>query len=318
MTPDVELYLKHRPASLDLLVGQDDVVRVLRKHLKAGTLPHSLLFSGPAGCGKTTVARILKKELKCSDHDFVDLNAADFKGVDVIRDIRRHMGQKPLEGLTRVWLMDEVHKLTSDAQGAFLKILEDGRPRHAYFFLATTDPQKLAATVRQRCEEFRLRPVKAKILYDLLARVVAWEKAKVSKDVLTKIADAADGSPRKALVILGKVIGLSDEAEMLAGVEREESEKAAFALVQAMMPFKGRPRWEDVAKVLQEIAGEEPEGVRQLVLKVARTSILKGGPRAFQANLVIQAFRDPLYDSHNAANAILAGCCWDVVQVQRK
>src|SRR5690606_3369465 len=110
-----------------------------------GDIPHAMLFTGPSGCGKTTLARILRVKLRCSDNDFQEINAADFRGIDSIRSMRQQVGAAPLGGDSRIWLIDEAHSMTADAQNAFLKLLED-TPRHVYFFLATTDPQKLKKT----------------------------------------------------------------------------------------------------------------------------------------------------------------------------
>src|SRR5688572_25883760 len=141
----MELYKKFRPKTLKGVVGQEGAVSSLQSMIDKGRLPHTILFSGPSGCGKTTIARILKGILECSDLDFFEINCADFKGIDMVRDIRRYVGIPPLHGKSRVWLIDEAHQLTKDAQNAFLKLLED-TPKHAYFMLATTDPQKLLPT----------------------------------------------------------------------------------------------------------------------------------------------------------------------------
>ena len=147
-----ELYKRFRPKSLDAVVGNGGTVAALQKFLKKGNLPHTILFKGPSGCGKTTLARILAKELGCGVLDLREYNSADFRGIDTIRDISRIMTNAPAAGNCRVFILDEAHQLSKDAQNAALKILED-TPKHVYFFICTTDPQKLIATIRSRCTE---------------------------------------------------------------------------------------------------------------------------------------------------------------------
>ena len=133
----MELYKKHRPSYLEDVFGQPEAVKVLGSMIEKDDLPHSILFTGPSGVGKTTLARILKEELECHANDFKEINCADFRGIDTIRDIRNNMNRQSLMGGPLIWLIDEAHKLTNDAQTAFLKMLED-TPKHVYFFLATT------------------------------------------------------------------------------------------------------------------------------------------------------------------------------------
>ena len=136
-----ELYRKYRPTSFKQVVGQEEAIRTLTELGKRKAIPHAILFTGPSGVGKTTLARILQRKLKCVGNDFVEMNAANDRGVGIIRSIQNKVGLAPMLGSCRIWLMDEAHQLTSDAQSAFLKLLED-TPSHVYFMLATTDPQK--------------------------------------------------------------------------------------------------------------------------------------------------------------------------------
>jgi DNA polymerase-3 subunit gamma/tau len=137
-----ELYLKHRPSLFKQVIGQDDAVNVLQQLLKGDRFPHALLLSGPSGCGKTTLARICRDKLECTGADFQELNGADTRGIDTIREIRSHLNLRPMHGKCRIWYIDEAHKLSNDAQNALLKMLED-TPTTAYFMLATTEPNKL-------------------------------------------------------------------------------------------------------------------------------------------------------------------------------
>jgi len=111
-----EFYKRYRPKSLKGIVGQDAAVASLKSLVDVGKVPHFLLLSGPSGVGKTTIARILKDSLECSDADFIEKNCADFKGIDTVREIRKHINLLPINGKCRIYLIDEAHKLTPDAQ----------------------------------------------------------------------------------------------------------------------------------------------------------------------------------------------------------
>jgi DNA polymerase III subunit gamma/tau len=193
-----ELYKRYRPKTLKGVVGQDGPVSSLQRLIDKDRMPHAILFTGPSGSGKTTIGRILKDVLQCGDADFVELNCADFKGIDNVREIRRFSGMAPMDGKCRIWLIDEAHKMTNDAQNAFLKLLED-TPKHVYFMLATTDPQKLIKTIHTRCTEVKLSVLKAPDLERILRRVIDKEDLKVSDEVVDEIVEAADGSARQSL-----------------------------------------------------------------------------------------------------------------------
>src|SRR5437773_2031788 len=128
-----ELYKKHRPRKFADVVGQPRAVAALESMVAAGEVPHSVLFAGPSGTGKTTLARILARELGCGKN-FKEINAAESRGIDSIREVQSVMGLAPMGGKCRVWLWDEAHRLTPDSQSALLKTLED-TPSHVYFML---------------------------------------------------------------------------------------------------------------------------------------------------------------------------------------
>jgi DNA polymerase-3 subunit gamma/tau len=193
--------------------------------LKSGRVPQALLFSGPRGTGKTSTGRILAKILNCKKNiswkegkkltdacgkcsacqeitsgtylDLVEIDAASNRGIDEIRDLREKIKLSPSQGRFKVYLIDEVHMLTSEAFNALLKTLEEPPP-HAYFVLATTQPDKLPETVRSRCVELRFSRADRKEIKACLDRVVEQEKIKIKAESLDLIARAADGSFRDA------------------------------------------------------------------------------------------------------------------------
>ena len=148
------LHQLYRPESFDEVIGNEDTIERLKAVLgNEIRRPHSYLLHGPAGCGKTTLGRIIAKEVGCKGMDFVELDSADFRGIQSVRGIRRQTAYAPMESECRVWLLDEAHALTNDAQTALLKALEEP-PSHVYFILCTTMPEKLLPTLRSRCSQY--------------------------------------------------------------------------------------------------------------------------------------------------------------------
>ncbi len=302
----MELYKKHRPKKFEDLIGQSTAVRLLSKKMKSNNLPHTVLLTGPSGCGKTTVARILKRLLNCSKVDYREINTADRRGIEDIREVNRRMRQAPIDGDCRIWLIDEAHKLTNDAQNAFLKMLED-TPKHVYFILATTDPQKLIKTIRTRSTQIDLKSLSNKDLEKLLLSISEKEKFDLPEDVCDKIIENSDSSARKALVLLDQVIEL-DEEDMIDAIAKASSEQQGFAVARAL--HNPKIRWSAMCLILKEAAAEEPETIRWIVLGYAKKVILSGSGLQGRAYLIIDAFRDHFYDSKHAG---LAAACYEVV-----
>ena len=199
-----ELYKRHRPKTYKAMVGQESTVKVMLGWGKQKATPHCILFTGPSGCGKTTLARILAAKLKCSPHDLNEVNSADFRGIDSVRRIRSEMNLAPVAGACRIWIIDECHKMSNDAQNAILKLLED-TPKHVYFFLATTDPHKLLKTIKTRATEMVVRLLTDDQINSLILSVGKKEEVDVSDEVMDSLVQASAGSARKALVLLEKV-----------------------------------------------------------------------------------------------------------------
>lgn len=298
-----EIWKRYRPKKLSELVGQNKALASLRRFIDHGKVPHALLLSGPSGTGKTTIARILRRFLKCDRADYVEINTADFKGIDTMRDIRKSCQVAPLGGESRVYLIDECHKLTNDAQNAILKLLEDTAD-HCYFILATTDPTKLLNTILGRCTEVKLSAIDQKSLEDLLTRVIVEEKLKVKGDVIEAIAEAAEGSARKALVILEAVAQVEGEpAQMEAIMHTTLDKDLAFELARAIVYPQGK-NWNEIAVLLRKLEDYEAEGIRQVILGMARAALIgpkAGGPpkNPRRGAVVVEIFEEMnLYSRH--------------------
>lgn len=303
----MELYKKYRPKSFKTVIGQDHVLKSLEKMVEKKKVPHCILFTGPSGCGKTTLARILATELGCGKSDLYEVNCASFRGIDTVRDIGNRMMQAPMNGSCRVWIIDEAHRLTGDAQDAFLKILED-TPEHIYFMLATTSPQKLLRTIKTRGTEIAVKSLTIPSLKKLVDRVAKHENITLSEDVVDSIVKNSEGSARKALVFLNQIVDLANEEDMINSIESATLEKQSEHLARALM--NPRATWSEIAKIIKSSDIEDPEQVRWMVLGYARSVLLNGGKLSNRAFVILDLFKDNFYDSKTAG---LVHACYAVI-----
>ena len=300
----MSLYLKHRPNSLEEVSGNSSLIKSLKSLLDSKKdIPHSFLFTGPSGCGKTTLGRILAKELGCDPLDFKEVDSADFRGIDSVREIRKQMRMSPLNGDCRIYLLDECHKMTNDAQNALLKALED-TPKHVYFILCTTDPQKLLKTIKTRCTPYEVKPLNEKVIGKLLRNVARQEGVDLPKEVRVQIAHDSLGSPRQALVLLGKILHLPED-EMLKAAEKSAEEESEVIELCRMLMNKDQT-WQRISKIIKGI-DQEPESVRRAVLGYFSAVLLGNSKHNRRAAGIIECFLDPFYDSGKAG---LVLSCW--------
>ena len=196
------LYRKYRPLRLDEVVGQKQVTDILSTALTQGRIGHAYLFVGPRGCGKTSVARILahevngfKYELEDDYVDIIEIDGASNRGIDDIRELREKVNIAPTSGKYKIYIIDEVHMLTTPAFNALLKTLEEP-PRHVIFIMATTDAYKVPPTITSRSQIFTFKLADGQVMLDFLKSVAEKEKIKISDEALKIIAKRAGGSFR--------------------------------------------------------------------------------------------------------------------------
>lgn len=242
------LHIKYRPQTFEEVIGNKETVETLARVIAGKNCPHAFLLYGPTGCGKTTLARIIAKELGAKNSDVKEVDSADFRGIDTIREIRQRSGFRPLESRCMVWIIDECHKLTNDAQNALLKTLED-TPSHVYFILCTTDPQKLLPTIRSRCSEFKVSPLSELETIRLLRRVARQEGKGLSKSLYEQIALDSQGHPRIALQILNQVLEAPEEMQEQVARKAKIEQGQVIELCRALM--KPAVGWKEVRKILQ-------------------------------------------------------------------
>jgi DNA polymerase-3 subunit gamma/tau len=229
--PYLVLARKWRPKTFDEVVGQSTVTRTLRNALASGRIGHAFLLSGARGVGKTTTARILAKALNCvkgptadpcgecdsckeiaagTSLDVQEIDGATNNSVDQIRELRESARYNPARDRFRIWIIDEVHMLSTGAFNALLKTLEEPPPRVKFIF-ATTEYHKLPDTILSRCQQYDFRMIPARDIQAHLRAVAQGEKIKVSDEALARIARAAEGSARDALSLFDQVLSFSGE-----------------------------------------------------------------------------------------------------------
>jgi len=255
--PHTALYRKKRPRTFGDVVGQKHIVRALCNQVTAGKISHAYLFCGTRGTGKTTIARLLARAINCENPqdgnpcntcdactsifaernlNVVEIDAASNNGVENIRDLREEVKYQPTQGQYKVYIIDEVHMLSTSAFNALLKTLEEP-PAHVVFILATTDSQKLPATILSRCQRYDFRRISATDMIDTMKKYLQEEGTEFEESALDYIAYHSDGAMRDALSLLDQSLSLGDAKltysqvlDMLGAVDRAHLFDFTYAL----------------------------------------------------------------------------------------
>lgn len=273
------LYRKYRSTSLADVVGQNHITDILSRALKAGRISHAYLFTGPRGVGKTSIARILAHEInqlpydETSRHlDIIEIDAASNNGVEDVRDLREKVRLAPVSASKKVYIIDEVHMLSKPAFNALLKTLEEP-PEHVVFILATTDVEKLPATIVSRTQRYAFRAIRPEDAVTHLRFIANEENITITDDALQLIAERGDGSFRDSISLLDQLSSLTDEKTGIT------SELVGVALGLApkniVDDILSAVEKHDVAKIATLLTQTEGDGISAVVLTEQLTRIIR-------------------------------------------
>ena len=280
------LYRKYRPKKFDEVIGQDQVVSILKNALKNNSISHAYIFAGGRGIGKTSIARIFSEALGTSSNDIYEIDAASNRGIDDIRAVRDSVNTLPFESKFKVYIIDEAHMLTKEAWNALLKTLEEP-PAHVIFILATTELEKIPETILSRCEVHTFKKPSTSILRDFIASVAKKEGVEIEASAADLIALLADGSFRDAHGILQKIIS-STNSKKITRVETEKITGAPkISLVNDLIVSVMEKDASKAISVLSEVSKENLDVLMfsKLLLETVRQILLVRISGAFEKEL---------------------------------
>ena len=294
----MSLYQDLRPKDFNSMIGNKSTIKSLKKIISQPPIerPHTFLFTGERGTGKTTSARILSKEFGAGDIDVEELNGSDNRGIDDMRRVIQIANIAPMGGKCRVFILDEIHKLTGDAMNCLLKVLEDV-PKSTYFILCSTDPDKIIKTIRSRCITYRFELLNEKemeLLLDIILKKIVKD---IPDSVFFGIVNCADGSPRQALVLLEQVLSLEDENEQLNLLKKSQIEHSIVEIGRLILRESS---WKNIVEIYKGISDNEPEIIRRCLLGYFKSVLLNSNDKSFKVCDIIRILEKNTFDGGEA------------------
>ena len=271
------LYRKYRPLKLADVVGQDDTIRQLQTQLANQKISHGYLFVGARGCGKTSVARIFAHEINHFDYqlednyvDIIEIDAAVFTMVENIRELRDKAMLAPTIGKYKVYIIDEIHMLSKNAFNALLKILEEP-PKHIVFIFATTNPEKIPATILSRVQIFHFKLADKSVMQPFLENICQKEGINIEKDALSLLIEQGGGSFRDSLSILDQLSNLHPDKSTLITTEEVSSALGVpkQVLIQELLASYEQENVNQIRSLVEELInqGNKAEGIATSLIK---------------------------------------------------
>jgi DNA polymerase-3 subunit gamma/tau len=288
----MSLYSKYRPKSFAGMMGNFTAIEEL---LKRPDHNHALLFTGHPGTGKTSASRIVASLVGAEDTDIREVNIGDKTGIDDMRAIINDVSISPW-GRAKVYILDEFHKATEQAQTAMFKALED-IPNHVYFILCSSEPKKIKEAIRTRVTTFDFSPLTVDMLYGILCRVKKAESIEVQKDILFDIAEGVGGSARMALTVLEAIASLSPENQRKEVSKQVAGIDDAQVIDLCRLIFGKGVMWKEIASYLLSLKdqGVEAESVRRAIIGYGQAILLKNATDTVA--FTMEKLVDNVYDS---------------------
>ncbi len=300
------LHVKYRPTRFADVKGQKAVVKSLQAALDGKARPHAYLFTGGAGQGKTTLARLVAKECGCELNNMIQVDAASTSGVDDMRGVTAALryngfGDSPNKAI----IVDECHRLSKQAWDSLLLATEEP-PAHVFWFFCSSEPDKIPKTMVSRCAAYNIAAVKFDDLMDLLEEVCDAEHYKTSERILMMVAKAAEGSPRMALTLLAKVHDCADEEETAILLQQPLDNAEVIDLCRKLI--KGDLTWPDLCATLKSMSDTPAETIRIIIVNYLNACVLgaRGDKEAMRLLDMLECFLKPCNGPDKMAPLLVA------------
>ena len=306
-------HIKYRPKSFEEFLGNEGTIKDLRKLLDRKDRQHTYLLTGPSGTGKTTLGRIIAKELGCHNTEFFELDTANTRGIDTIREVIESSLYVPTMGKVKVYLFDEAHQITGAAAEALLKLAEKP-PRYVYLIFCTTNPEDMLGPLKNRCQIFSLNPLDEDTMRALIEHVLQEEKAELTPAIMQKLIKASEGIARKALMLLERIIDSDKDKQervlldaSLEVTSRDGIRDLCRILVSEPSRTEQNTNWEDIRKILNRLHSPAEE-IRKVIMEYMADFLLQATSEAEREKAI--RIIDDFKGSRNFDKASLVKICY--------